>query len=216
MTWSCSPQYVGQFPHPVYTPEPKPLPDPSGGDPHFKKLLGVRTAANSVSFYATLAANESLQTHAKYDGAVQGIDDAGKLWKKVALEAQIILSTDPGPMTASGIQWLKVNAELFLKEATDRWTELKALRAAVLSQKAADAAGPSSGPILNPTNPVLTPTPGPGPIFMPHLPNPTWDTPPGTPDGAAASGDEMVASAGWVAAIAAVGYLGYRILVRRS
>jgi len=217
MSWHFAPQYVGQgnFPHPVFTPTPPHLSDPSAGDPHFTALVAKRQEASDAEFYATVASDSAIKNHATFDMALHGsyfapgLDQAEALWFQVFTMAQEILVTPLGPMTASGIEWVKVNGEKFRDEASAHVLAVKALRAKVLAAEASPApAKPAPAPGPGPVGP------GPGPVTLPGPPGPLPPAP--TPIPVPTEGDKTFENVGWLAAAGAVGYVLFRVLVRKS
>lgn len=212
MTWFTSAHVGQQIPHPVFTPTPPKLSDPSGGDPHFSTLVPKRQDASDAEFYATLASQTAIKTHGAFDVALHGsffapgLDQAEAAWLEVFTLASAILSS-PVIATMAEVEFVKVTAQNFQGEATAHMLAVKALRTKVL---AAQAAPP-------PPTPAPAPAPGPaqpGPVVtLPGQPGPLPQAPTPIPV-PTEGGDKTVETVGWLAAAGAVVYLLSRIFVR--
>lgn len=185
-SWSYA--YVGQGSAPAPQP-PQMIPpsDPSNGDPHFSSVYHTAVIANATEYSVQTLAAQALASHSNYAGVLTSIQNVKALWQKVAVDAQLALTMASQPPSVPNPVFPSY-VQKFQAQASYHQGQLDIL-AKTVQTAAASPPGQGPGP--------LPPAAGP-------------DSP-----GSAAPPEPLSAgmAAGWLVAIAAVGFIFFRVAI---
>lgn len=204
--------WLVRTPEPLYWPatyvgaEPVvPLVDFSGGDPIFAKTVVLRANADAASYAAEAQAQAAIAAHANWGAAAKPLDDAIALWNGVISEAYksgALTSTISSPLHVQTI------SAQFQNEAGSRRAALQTRRTLLFADLADHfTLSPSGG---GGSTPVLAPG-GPGGATNPKNPDPSSPNTSEAPPEALPAGMAV----GWIAALAAVGFIFFRVVIMK-